>query len=64
MSVAADSDLRPAAELRAQRFAPHEAGDNRTQDAELHRTALHEAGFAEVAEVWRHRSDAVRMAIR
>jgi hypothetical protein len=40
------------------------AGDGRTLDVEFHRRALVEAGFPEAAEVWRHREDAVLLAIR
>ena len=63
-AAALDSGLREASELRAERFAPHESGDVRTQNVEFHRTALREAGFEEVAEIWRYRGDAVLMAIR
>jgi hypothetical protein len=40
------------------------SGDGRTLGVEFHRRALVEAGFREVAEVWRHREDAVLLAIR
>jgi SAM-dependent methyltransferase len=61
-AAAADPGLRAAAELRAGRFAPHGKGDSRTQDAAFHRSSLYEAGFDEVAEVWRHRNDAILVA--
>jgi trans-aconitate methyltransferase len=61
-AAAADPDLRAAAELRVGRFAPHGKGDSRTQDAAFHRTSLREAGFDEVAEIWRHRNDAIVLA--
>ena len=63
-AAAADPVLRAAAELRAERFPPHEAGDGRTLAVDFHRGTLLEAGFREVAEVWRHRDDAVLVAIR
>ena len=60
----ADPVLRGVAELRARRFSEHGSGDHRPRDVEFHRAALREAGFSEVAEVWRHRDDAVLVAIR
>jgi trans-aconitate methyltransferase len=63
-AAAADADLREASELRARRFAEHVSGDDRPRSVEFHREALHEAGFGEVAEVWRHRDDAVLLALR
>jgi trans-aconitate methyltransferase len=63
-AAAADPTLRAAVELRAERFRAHEAGNGRTLDVEFHRWALVEAGFCEAAEVWRHREDAVLLAIR
>ena len=57
-----DPVLRPAAEERARRFDQHESDGLRT--VEFHRQALRDAGFGEVAEVWRHREDAVLLAIR
>lgn len=63
-AAAADPILGVAAELRADRFFAHEAGDGRTLDVDFHRARLFEAGFQEVAEVWRHRDDAVLLAVR
>ena len=63
-AAADDPVLREAASLRAERFAAHESGDARTESVDFHRAALLEAGFREVAEVWRHRNDAVVAAIR
>lgn len=61
-AAAAAPELRPAAELRAKRFEPHETGDAKTQAAGFHREALRRAGFEEVAEIWRYRNDAVLLA--
>lgn len=63
-AAAADPALREAAELRARRFAEHRSGDHRPRSVEFHRAALSDAGFREVAEVWRHRDDAVLLALR
>jgi trans-aconitate methyltransferase len=63
-AAAADPALREAAALRSQRFAEHGSGDSRSATVGFHRAALLEAGFREVAEVWRHRSDAVLVAVR
>jgi trans-aconitate methyltransferase len=63
-AAADDPVLREAASLRAERFAAHGAGDARTATVDFHRAALLEAGFREVAEVWRHRTDAVLVAVR
>jgi trans-aconitate methyltransferase len=61
-AAAVDSELRAAAELRAARFPEHGDGDSRTQDAAFHAASLRSAGFDEVAEVWRHRNDAILVA--
>jgi hypothetical protein len=63
-AAAATPELSEAAELRARRFAEHVSGDHRPRSVEFHRSALREAGFGEVAEVWRHRDDAVLLALR
>jgi hypothetical protein len=63
-AAAADPTLRSAAEVRAERFPKHGTGDSRTLDVEFHRAALAQAGFCEVAEVWRLRDDAVLLALR
>lgn len=63
-AAAADAVLGAAAALRAERFTPHEARDEQALDVEFHRGALLAAGFGEVAEIWRHRDDAVLLAIR
>lgn len=63
-AAAADPLLRDAAAVRAERFSEHESGDERPRDVEFHRAALHVAGFREVAEIWRHRNDAVLLALR
>jgi trans-aconitate methyltransferase len=63
-AAAAASELSAAADLRARRFAEHVSGDHRPRSVEFHRSALREAGFGEVAEVWRHRDDAVLLALR
>jgi trans-aconitate methyltransferase len=57
-----DPVLRAAAEERVRRFETHESDSLRT--VEFHRQALQRAGFAEAAEVWRHREDAVLLAVR
>jgi trans-aconitate methyltransferase len=63
-AAAAAPELGEAAELRARRFTEHGSGDRRPRSVEFHRSALREAGFGEVAEVWRHRDDAVLLALR
>jgi trans-aconitate methyltransferase len=63
-AAAAAPELAEAAAVRATRFAPHDDGDHLTQNVEFHRDALRRAGFDEVAEVWRHRNDAVLLAKR
>lgn len=63
-AAASAPELRAAAELRAKRFEPHETGDTKTQDVGFHREALRRAGFEEVAEIWRHRNDAVLLAMQ
>jgi trans-aconitate methyltransferase len=63
-AAAATTELSEAAELRARRFAEHVSGDHRPRSVDFHRSALREAGFGEVAEVWRHRDDAVLLALR
>jgi trans-aconitate methyltransferase len=63
-AVALDPLLLDSAGVRAERFTQHESGDERPRDVEFHRTALRQAGFREVAEIWRHRNDAVLLALR
>jgi trans-aconitate methyltransferase len=63
-AAATDPELQAAAELRARRFAAHQAGDERTLDVDAHRAMLRGAGFRELGEIWRHRDDAVLLAIR
>lgn len=63
-AAAADPGLREAAALRAERFSAHDSGDHRPRSVEFHSAALREAGFGEVAEIWRHRDDAVLLALR
>jgi trans-aconitate methyltransferase len=63
-AAAGAPELSGPAELRARRFAEHGSGDHRPRSVEFHRSALHEAGFVEVAEVWRYRDDAVLLALR
>jgi SAM-dependent methyltransferase len=63
-AAAADLELGAAAALRAQRFGEHGGDDRPTLDADFHARALNDAGFAEVAEVWRHWNDAVLAALR
>jgi trans-aconitate methyltransferase len=62
-AAAADPELSDAAELRARRFAEHVSGDHRPRSVDFHRSSLREAGFGEVAEVWRYRDDAVLLAL-
>ena len=63
-AAAADPVLRDAAELRAGRFGEHGSGDHRPRSVDFHRASLRAAGFSEVAEIWRHRDDAVLLALR
>jgi trans-aconitate methyltransferase len=63
-AAAAAPELKEAAEVRAQRFTERGSGDHRPRSVEFHRSALREADFGEVAEVWRHRDDAVLLALR
>jgi trans-aconitate methyltransferase len=63
-AAATAPELSEAAELRARRFAEHVSGDHRPRSVDFDRSALREAGFGEVAEVWRHRDDAVLLALR
>lgn len=63
-AAAAHPELRAAAEVRAARFPYHGDGDSRMQDSAFHRSALRQAGFDEVAEIWRYRNDAILVAIK
>lgn len=63
-AAATAPELQDAAGVRARRFADHESGDHRPRDVEFHRSELRKAGFSEAAEVWRHRDDAVMLALR
>jgi trans-aconitate methyltransferase len=62
LAAASDPLLAEAAREREARFGEHRSANGR--DVSFHHAALRNAGFREVAEVWRHREDAVLFAIR
>ena len=62
-AAAAAPELSEASELRARRFAEHVSDDDRPRSVDFHSSALREAGFGEVAEVWRYRDDAILLAL-